>query len=135
MSTIAPTDFGTDLSCTVDLTDDMDEVGGIQVVAQALFRRLYTPRLSLWQDPHYGLDLRSYLSKGLTQVQIANLPNDIALELQKDERVERALVTVVSSTLFAIELSILVTTADGPFSLTISATQAAVTLTSVKGAD
>jgi phage baseplate assembly protein W len=134
MSTAAPADFGTDLSCTVDLTDDMDEVEGIHTLAQAVYRRLYTPRGSLWQDPHYGLDLRAFMSRALTQHEIATLPGDVANEIQKDERIQRAAVQVVSATLFEIVLSITLTTAAGPFALTISATQAAVTLTSVRGA-
>lgn len=131
MTTTAP-DFGTDLSATDDVTDDMAEVSGITVVAQAIYRRLSTPRQSLWRDPNYGLDLRLFLSVAQTPAQIASIPGQVKSEILKDERIESVVVAVQSISLFELVIDVSVTTAAGPFSLTLSATQAAVVLTNVK---
>jgi len=124
-------DFGHDLSCADDLEDDMAEVDGPTIVAQAIYRRLYTPRGALWQDPDYGLDLRDYLSRRMTSAEIAAIPGEVVKEIQKDERIASARVRIVSQTAETLELWIGVDGGVGPFSLVISATQAAVTLVSV----
>lgn len=129
MTTIDP-DFGTDLSATDDVTDDMAEVSGLTVVAQAIYRRLSTPRATLWRDPNYGLDLREYLSKAQTPAQIAAIPGQVRLEIQKDERVSSAVVTVREISLLSLVIDISVTTGQGPFKMTLTATQAAVALSS-----
>lgn len=130
----APVDFGRDLSCADDLEDDMAEVEGPALVAQAIYRRLYTPRGALWQDPDYGLDLRDYLSRRMTAAEIAAIPGDVVKEILKDERVERATVKLTKQTLEVLEIMVNVEAGTGPFSLTISVTQAAVTLASVAAA-
>lgn len=131
----APTvDFGRDLSCADDLEDDMAEVEGPVVVAQAIYRRLYTPRGALWQDPDYGLDLHDYLSRRMSAAEIAAIPGDVVKEILKDERVERATVKITKQTFEALEIMINAEAGGGSFSLTISVTQAAVTLASVSGA-
>ena len=131
MTTSDPTDFGEDLSCMNDLDEAMAEVSGITVLAQAIYRRLYTPRGALWQDPDYGLDLRNYLSKGLTQDVIRGIPGDVQGEILKDQRVETATVTILSYGTFTLSIAIACETGAGPFTLVLDATQAAVVLAAI----
>jgi hypothetical protein len=89
--------YGRDLSCVDDLAPDFGDVDpqSTRAIAEALARRLMTPRGTLLDDPTYGLDLRQYLNTGLV------LPNGVADvsiavrgECRKDDRVDDLTVTV-----------------------------------------
>ena len=126
------TDFGTDLDCADDLTAEMREVSGPIVLAQNLCRRLSTPRGMVIDAPNYGFDLRTLLHKGLTSTQVAEIPGVVRAEVVKDERVESAEVEVLSYADEAMSLGIRCDTAEGPFSLTLDVTAAAVVLAEVR---
>lgn len=132
MTSRAPIDFGVDLSCVDDLDPAMAEVSGIEVLRQAIARRLMTPRGALWQDPNYGLDLRGYISKATDGAVLASLPGQVRLEILKDERIDSATVQVQRVTLFEIDMSVSCTCGLGPFSLALSVSEAAVRLTGGK---
>ena len=58
------TDIGTDLYCISDLDPAGRTVSGPEALAQAIARRLQTPRgalAAIGDDPDYGLDLRDYV--------------------------------------------------------------------------
>jgi phage baseplate assembly protein W len=131
MTSRAPVDFGTDLSCTDDLDPAMAEVSGITLLAQAIYRRLTTPRGALWEDPDYGFDVRELLSSTMTPAQIASIPGQVRTEVQKDERIQSADVRVMRTTALELEIGITCVTELGPFSLVLSVTAAAVALSSV----
>jgi phage baseplate assembly protein W len=124
-------DFGHDLSCVDDLDEAMSEVDDITLLAQAILRRLSTPRGSLWQDPDYGKNLQDYLSAAQTPAQLAAIPGEVRNEVLKDERIASASVKVFKVDLLEVSMSIELETGLGPFSLVISATQAAVVLVAV----
>lgn len=64
------------------------------LVAQAAYRSITTPRGSVPDAPDYGIDLRSYLSRGLTTREIQQLEGVIALHIRKDDRIESVDVSV-----------------------------------------
>jgi hypothetical protein len=82
-------DLGIDISCTDDLDPAFTPVTGTLALAQAIARRLITPRGGLFYDLEYGLDLRAYLNAGIAQSDgfAYRLGAQIESECLKDERV------------------------------------------------
>lgn len=93
------TDYGYDVSCMTGLrTGRM--VSGVRLVAEAVYRRLTTPRGTLLggeDEANYGLDLAGMLGSAVTPGAIAALPGRIENELLKDERIESVTVEVTST--------------------------------------
>lgn len=141
-----PLGWGTDLSCAEDLTEEMDEVGGLdaRVLAEAIVRRLTTPRGSLpdvraadFRDMNYGLDLSSYLNRGVTADEIRGLAAIVRSELTKDDRISGVTVTVTPSPNgSSLAIDLLVTPRDpgiDPFSLVLSVTSSSVLVEELRG--
>lgn len=66
-------------------------VSGPELVAQAIFRRLTTPRGTLRggeDEAVYGLDVQDFIGTVGTDDAIAALPDAIATEVKKDDRVD-----------------------------------------------
>ena len=112
---------------------------GWRVVAQALFRRLITPRGSLrgaGEASTYGLDLAAYVGAVGYPAALAALPGLVAGELRKDDRVADVSVTATMTRtaggLIAIALAISVVLEDegGEFALTVITTEAGTDLVS-----
>src|SRR5262249_13556353 len=82
------TDFATDLDCSDDLNPLGTTVSGPLCLAQAIQRRLSTPRGMVIDAPNYGRDLREYLSRGMTAAELEAIPGDVRAEVLKDERIE-----------------------------------------------
>lgn len=118
--------FGRDLSCSDDCRLDMGEVTDLALLAEAVVRRLTTPRGMLLGDPDYGLDLRLFLSRGMTRVQREAIPGLIRQEILKDERIARVDVTIKQLTGEVLDLLIRCDTGLGPFSLELSVSAARV---------
>lgn len=97
--------WGSDLSCVTDCTATFVELvpNSPLIVAQAVVRRFLTPRGGLIDDNDYGLDLRSYCNRGVTQQDLRTLQARCVAEAQKDERVLTATVNVIAQ---APELSV-----------------------------
>lgn len=131
----APTDttgFGIDLDCSDDLREDMALATGARMLAQAIYRRLTTPRGAVLDAPDYGLDVRAFLSRGMTAAELAAIPGQIRSEVTKDERIEDADVHARMTAPDTLELTIRCSTAAGPFELVISVTAAAAILVEVR---
>lgn len=129
------TDFGRDLSCVTDLDPAMREVTGVDVMTQAIARRLGTPRGWVIDDPNYGYDLRDELSAEGDRTAPATIAARARAEILKDERVQSADASVVSSgppgaTSITVEVNGVA--AEGPFDLTLAVS--AVTLEILKQA-
>ncbi len=90
----APNEVGVDVDCVTDVSPQFSLAYGIRNLANALLRRLITPRGSLFYDPDYGLDLREYLNAALTDGEVGALAAAVGLELEKDERVASAQVAM-----------------------------------------
>lgn len=70
---------------------------GVNVVAQACYRRLMTPRGTLRggeEEQNYGIDLPGLVGSMPTAEAISQLPSRIRGELAKDERVSDVAVTI-----------------------------------------
>jgi hypothetical protein len=121
--------FGTDLASlpnpaangVIDLDPSMVEATGRVLLAQSLIRRQTTPRGSVIDAPNDCLDVRQFVSAGMTQADLSQLGRQIKKELEKDQRVTSADIAVTytssSKTLTLIEG---INSAAGPFTLTIS---------------
>lgn len=87
-------EFAVDASAIPDL-DLAVEKTGYANLGEALFRRLITPRGGLFYDIDYGFDVRQWINDHGTEDRIYELATGIALECEKDPRVEAAMVEVV----------------------------------------
>lgn len=114
--------YGREVSCTTSLLTGR-YVSGVTVVAQAIYRRLTTPRgllLGGESEACYGLDLMSLVGSVSDSRSASSLPGRIENECRKDERIETVKATVVRtvdgpSTTYTITIQ--ATTALGPFTL------------------
>lgn len=131
-------DFGTDTQASSDLTRRETLVTGKINVGYALARRFMTPRgglAAIGGDPDYGLDLREMVNSALTLAQQARWKADIALEAEKDPRIQNASADFVfdQSRSTATVTITLVSADDGaPFTLVLQVTAATVEVLEVK---
>lgn len=136
----APFGYGSDLSCDSDLTATMEEVDGSTTLAlaQALFRRLDTPRGSLPDDKTYGIDLRSYCNRATSTAEIRELGARVRTELTQDDRVDAVSVVVTPATdgsSLAVQIGVTpVDPALGPFAMALAVTSSTVVLEAMVGA-
>lgn len=129
MATPTTVDFGVDLDWADDLNPTGRLVSGIELLGQALFHRLRTPRGACLDAPDDGLDLSEYLSRGMTPAELAAVPGEIRSEILKDERFLDADVTFTQTTPDTFRVRILVTPSAGPeFELVLGVADAAVKL-------
>jgi hypothetical protein len=111
-------DYGRDTYCT-DQIKSGRLVSGNMLLAQALYRRLITPRGTLRggeAEANYGFDLLGLLGTTATSADIASLPSQIRNELMKDERVDDVEATVVaaeSNAVVTYEITITVEPVEG----------------------
>lgn len=133
---LAPLGYGVDLSCVTDITPDLEEVDAFSPlgIAQASIRRLSTPRGSLPDEPDYGIDVRGYANRGVTEQELGNLQAEIGNEVTKDDRVESARVVVTrSGSALSIQLELVpADPALGTFTATVSVTSAEVVLEAIR---
>lgn len=100
-------------------------VTGTLLVAQALYRRLITPRGSLLYDLSYGLDLSEFVGEVGPELAAAALPGMIRNELTKDDRVSDVDATITVSTegaetTLVIEIAAVLADSGEEFSLTVA---------------
>lgn len=126
-----PEGFGVDLACADDLDPMMSNVSGLRLLAEAVYRRLSTPRGMVLDAPDYGFDVRSLLHKGMTAAERAAIPGLVRAEVLKDERIERAEAELRDVTPDSFRLSLRCFTAEGPFRMTLHVSAAAVVLAEV----
>lgn len=112
-----PFGYGTDISCTSDISPTLELVDPTSTlgIAEAILRRLDCPRGALPDDADYGIDLRSYCNRGVTRAEIDTLAGKIRSEVEKDDRIDRAIVRVTSTTSADVEsltVQIVATPAD-----------------------
>jgi phage baseplate assembly protein W len=126
-----PFGYGRDISCVRDL-DPGVEVEGVTALAQALARRLDTPRGGLVDDPDFGFDLRSQLNKGSTQAEMNSLAARIRNELTKDDRVSMVSVTVAPldtrGSSVRVTVRVRPKNSSEPFSMTLAVTSAEIVM-------
>jgi hypothetical protein len=127
------TDFGRDISCTDSLRTGRFSTG-VRLVAEAVYRRLITPRGMLRggeEDADYGLDLTDLIGSTNAESEAASLPDRIRAELLKDERIESVAVTLVnvrSGPGVTLLVTVEAVTGLGPFTLQLRASEVSVEL-------
>lgn len=127
-------DYGLDISTFAsssflqpDIDPSMPLITGNRVVAEAIARRLLTRRGKLIGSPNYGIDVRDFLNAAIDTRQISSIQGVIQTEVEKEERVETAVVGVT----FAGErltTDVRGATADGPFELVLNVSAVTVEL-------
>jgi hypothetical protein len=123
---IAPYGYGTDLDCSTDLSTDMRLVdpSGRKAIAQAIIRRLSTPRGGLPMSPEYGLDIRGMLNSGLLARDLAGIAGRVRLEIVQDDRIDTVDVQgAYSHESSTLDLTMWITPVDrslGAFSLVVA---------------
>lgn len=120
-------DGGSDVLVFPGLDETFTLVNDGRVLAEALARRLTTPRGTLPFHADYGLDLRGYLNESMTQDVLYRLKAAVERECELDERVLTASATV--SYAFgtqALGVRISVTTSNGPFKFVLNVTSLTV---------
>ncbi len=129
------TGYGTDMSCT-DGIDTTRMVSGAELVAQAIYRRLSTPRGALtFSEAHltYGFDVTEFVGQVGYAVAEQALPAQIENEILQDDRVDSVTCNVTLDRVgidytLRIECHVTLRDAGGDFDLTMTATQARLTL-------
>jgi len=135
---VAPFGFGSDIAGAADLDPNMRETNGLTTfaLAEAIVRRLDCPRGALPDDKDYGIDLRSYVNRGVTAQDVRSLGGQIRSELSKDDRIDSTTVVLrPNSTGSILQIEIAVRPFDarlGGFNLTLSASSAAVLLEEIR---
>jgi len=122
------TDFGTDFSCTDDFTPDLALSSGRLCVAQAIARRLITPRGGLIGDPNYGYDLTQFINDDLSTPDLARIVAGIVAECNKDERVDAASASLVVTHAGVLVVTITLEDSVGPFALVLSVTASNISI-------
>jgi hypothetical protein len=127
------TDFGTDTSCTDSLRTGRLS-SGVQLVAEAAYRRLITPHGMLQggeDEADYGLDLQDLIGSSTTKSQQAAVPGQIQAELLKDQRIESVTVDMqifTNGPSTSYQIAIEAQTGVGPFSLVLAVSDVSVEL-------
>jgi phage baseplate assembly protein W len=125
------TDFGVDLSCVSDIEPSFDLVRGRTALAQALARRLGTPRGGLFYDPTYGYDLRAHLNAAIGPLDTFAIGAAVETECERDERVQRTTATVsFNAQTERLRVALVVEDADGPFPLVLEVSAVTVEILS-----
>ena len=125
-------DYGTDISTSPTLDPSFGPLTGSRVVAEAVARRLTTPRGTLPDDPNYGTDLRAWLNESMTPATLTQVRSAAERECLKDERLQSADATVsydAASGTLSVVLA-LALSAGPTFRLVLGVTAVSVTLLS-----
>lgn len=136
---VAPLGYGVDLVCRAELDPYLAETdpNTIQSLAQDSFHRITTARLSLIDDPSYGIDIQAALSKPLSREQIESWTGQIASELRRDDRVADVTVTMTFELPADYTITIQIEPADPqltPFALIVAVTNGEALLVAVNAA-
>jgi hypothetical protein len=120
-----PLGWGSDLSCVTDCDADFSELPGNSAlgVAQRVARRYLTPRGGLLDDGNYGLDLRGYCNRGVTQQDLRTLQSRCVAEALKEETVASVTVNVSTTSANSLSVSAQLTPADpsiAPFAFVLA---------------
>lgn len=130
---LAVTDFGRDISC-LDGLRTARQATGAQLVAEAAYRRLITPRGTLHGgdgENDYGFDLADMIGAVTSSAQRAAIESQAQMELLKDERlnaVDVSIVEVKTGPSTSWTVTIKGETDAGPFDLVLSVSEATVQL-------
>ena len=125
-----PNPYGSDLLVTttsggvIDIDPGGILVEGIGVFAQSLFMRQTTPLGSLLNAPNDCIDVRSWVSRGMTIAQLQQLQSIVKGQILRDQRAIAAQVGATFNFGTAnLTLTEQIQSTLGPFTLTLSVSQ------------
>lgn len=121
------TNYGYDTACVSDVgLVDVVITSARRVIGERIARRLQTPRGGLASvDPaaaDFGIDVRQFLLGRMSSASVSQAQQTISSECTKDEEVLAADVTVTFVNGGAMTIAIRLTSASGPFVLTLNVT-------------
>ena len=136
---VPPLGYGIDLVCVTELDPYLAETNpdSMESLAQDCFHRITTARLSLIDDPSYGIDIRAALNKPQSPQQIQSWTGQITSELKRDDRVADVKTTIILTLPATYEITILVTPVSStvtPFSLIVSVVDGEALLEAINAA-
>lgn len=118
------TDYGRDLSCIEDLSQNMNEARGRQLLIEAIGRRLITPAGTLLPagpndtvSAQYGYDLTQWINADVGSAELADMHMRARQQCMADDRVRDAKVSIVFLT-DALAVTITLYDKLGPFTFT-----------------
>jgi hypothetical protein len=124
-----PNDTGTDLAMLEDIGLRWPLVNGQANIAMAVVRRLSTSRGSLYYALSYGFSLLDNLEGSLSTSDQSSLKGSIKAEVEKDPRIDSAQVQVqIDAANGILIVTIVLTTAAGPFQLVLQVSALSVTI-------
>ena len=126
-----PINYGSELSCTLDVDPNGSMVSGGHLIAEALYRRVITPRGRVIDDPNYGTDLTQYINDDQPKSAQAQIQAAVVQECLKDERVLQCTCTTSLNSIGVMSITIYFIAAPGPFTLVLAATPTSVNILSV----
>ena len=133
------TGLGVEMYC-LDRMRTGKYVSGRGALAQAIYRRLTTPRGTLRggdEEQAYGIDLPGFVGDTATTIAVAALPGIIRGELLKDDRILDVVATVTADepsngqVSLTIDIRVVPVEDDAELSLTIAVSETSVELLSV----
>jgi phage baseplate assembly protein W len=117
-------ELGIDYSALPDIA--WQTKSGMENLAEALARRLQTPRGGLFYDPEYGLDVRDWLNETDSEEARFELSTLASAECEADPRVLSADVEVIALGDDGVTIAISGQSLEGPFSLILEANKVTV---------
>lgn len=115
-------DYGTDISATTDLNPLLIAVSGTDLMNEVALRRLFCrPGRDITNPVDNTLDVRDFLSTGITPTDLPRIQGQCVSALTGDQRIFNA--TVAASfdpNLHILTLAIVGFGAGGPFNLTLA---------------
>jgi phage baseplate assembly protein W len=122
-------DFGEDVSTFPSLDTTFSTIGGFRVLAEALARRLMTPKGLLTFHPDYGFDLRQFINETIDDSVLARIKQGTIHEILQDERVADADATVTfTQATQTLTVTCQVVTAKGAFQFVLALSSVGVDL-------
>lgn len=111
-------------------------VTGALLVAQALYRRLITPRGTLFYDTSYGFDLSEFVGEVGPELAAVAIPGRVRNELLKDDRVSEVdvsveIVTEGAETTLVVSITATLYDTGETFALTVGASSVTTELLNI----
>lgn len=125
---MADPDFGSDLAGIDDINPALSTATGRRALAEAVCRRLSSPEGSLPGDPSYGYDLTMLIG---STTPASTIQSKVRAQCVAEEGVSSALVTV-NQIAEALEVALVLGTADGPLKLVLLATAVSVEILGIE---
>lgn len=115
--------LGSDIAGVTSIDYALTTVSGRQALAEAILRRLFTPRGGLWYAPSYGYSIVGLIG---SSVPPSIVEQQVLEQVLAEEEVEDASCTVTYTDANggrSLAIAINVVDADGPFDLVLTASE------------